>query len=152
MNCPRCSHLMTSGTEGTEPVWYCPFCEESYSAVNRQPKLPHLDRGRQAVTIERTEAQIVQGIRRLLLAKGYMVWRTGQLRADWAGNDKGLPDVLLRRPQWRCGEMLGIEVKTRTGRTHGLQAQMVETEQYAVARSEEEAWQIVQDYEEERRG
>jgi hypothetical protein len=57
------------------------------------------------------EKEIVETIREGLSLMGYIVLRAGQWRADRSGSDPGVPDLLVRHPDWERGRFLALEVK-----------------------------------------
>lgn len=90
-----------------------------------------------------TEAQLVQQIKEGLEWQGCTVLRVGQHRADKAGSDCGVPDLLVRRSEWPYGVWLGVEVKLPTGRLSAAQEALQQAGAIVVARSLEDAQRFV---------
>lgn len=95
------------------------------------------------------EADLVKGIVDGLRYKGRIVFRTGQWRADRAGNDAGLPDLFVWCPQ-RAG-WIALEVKTPTGRIRDAQKNLAEVGASIIVRSIQEAFEAVGEVLERRR-
>lgn len=83
-------------------------------------------------------ACIVQG----LTLMGYVVLRVGQWRSDRAGTTAGTPDILVTREGW--GYLIGLEVKTKTGRLSPEQKRLSEMGVTCVVRSWDEAKEVVE--------
>jgi hypothetical protein len=101
-------------------------------------------------------AVIVEGLHIL----GYLCQRVNQRRADLAGGDV-VGDLLVSHPRWPGGCWLMLECKRTRGRlstrrprrrdgSHGpSQQDLYDFRRLYVAHNWEEAWQAVQDFEQE---
>jgi hypothetical protein len=89
------------------------------------------------------EADIVATIYEGLTLLGYVVFRTGQWRADRAGNDVGCPDLFVTRPGWDTFKAL--EVKTQRGRLSPHQQWLHDLGVITVVRCWEDALRAVQE-------
>lgn len=73
-----------------------------------EAKLPGLDPGPQHRQVKQRESILVEQIRKALYLSGFLVLRIGQWRADYAGNDKACPDLLIGLPgvtEWETCEV-----------------------------------------------
>lgn len=96
------------------------------------------------------ESDLVIGIVDGLTLKGYTVLRVGQHRADKAGTDPGVVDLLVGHPRWgnrwvmiECKVPTLPGVKTRKGRTSPEQRALQEAGMSAVVNSIEAAFAVV---------
>lgn len=131
MNCPRCDAPMQQGTDGAKRVFACLPCGYVGSAEDAPPACD-------------TEADLVLAIREALIADGYLVERVGQWRADRAGTDPGVADLLVSHRSWPPWLWAQFEVKLPGGALSTAQAQKVATGRMTVVRSVAEARQCVQ--------
>jgi hypothetical protein len=66
---------------------------------------------------------------------------------QWAGNDLGLPDIILRHPEWGRYEMMGIEVKAKDTKISVEQSLFSSEGAYPICRSISEVAQVLLDRE-----
>jgi len=88
------------------------------------------------------ESDLIAGIVDGLRYRGRIVFRTGQWRADKAGNDVGLPDLAVYCPQLGVGCWKMLECKTPTGRVRPAQKDLADIGASVIVRSIEEAFKV----------
>jgi hypothetical protein len=93
-------------------------------------------------------ACIVQGLTLL----GYVCLRCGQWRADRAGTDAGVPDLLVSSARWPEGVWLGLEAKGARTPLNAAQRALVRAGRLFIVRSWEDAIAAVRAFEESRTG
>lgn len=91
------------------------------------------------------EAAIVQCIIEGFTWLGYTVLRVGQWRADKAGSDPGVPDLLVSQKGW--GFLVGLEVKCQNGHISKAQKDLADDGKTFIVKSWEEALEIVTELE-----
>lgn len=95
-----------------------------------------------------SEADLQALVRDWFACHGFLVMETGQYRQRQRPvNTNGCPDLLLRRPHWPQGVLLGLELKTAQGRLRAAQTQVHAAGGSIIVRSLEEAQTAVQDAE-----
>jgi hypothetical protein len=103
MICPKCGHDTYPRMSEGKAIWACYACgtvtprrttqEEEYFPAHGPAVTTPTKR-------DNPEARIVQEIRKALISAGYRVYRCQQRRADFAGSDAGIGDLLVTRRGW----------------------------------------------------
>ena len=58
----------------------------------------------------------------------------GKVLRTWSNNDAGLPDLLITHEAWPCGEWLGLEMKTPTGKVRPEQQRLADLGRVVIVR------------------
>ena len=130
-DCPHCNGPLLKGLNGRIPVLYCHPCQRSFEAHTLEEAYDE-------------EAQLVQAIRTALQADGYIVERVGQHRADKAGTDPGVADLLVSRHDWlpyTCAQM-EVKLPSQQQKQSAEQRQKAEDGRLAIVTSVREAKEI----------
>jgi len=132
---------MSTGVVSGQHAHVCLTCFNSYplAAPETELKLPGLDPGPQHRKSDESESMLVTRIVRALNACGYLAQRVGQYRADRAGNDKGVADLLVRHPYWGRGLCMQMEVKLPGAPVPSHQQALCDAGVTIIIRSPEEA-------------
>jgi hypothetical protein len=85
------------------------------------------------------ERAVVAVIAEGLTLLGFTVRRVGQHRADLAGQDGGIPDLIVTHPTWPEGVWLGLECKGTHTRLSPAQRDLHAAGRIVIVRSWEEA-------------
>lgn len=87
------------------------------------------------------QGQIVQALRLM----GYVVLvttvkiRSKNPRHHQTGQTKGIPDLIISKPQWVVGSWLGLEIKNEKGRVRPEQQALADLGRIVIVRSLDEA-------------
>jgi hypothetical protein len=95
------------------------------------------------------ECDLVALIEYAAQARGYLVAKVGQHRADGSGTTVGYPDLSVRRSGWPCGMACLIEVKTKGGRLSTEQEKLFDAGWSYVVWSVEGAMEALDAFEEQ---
>lgn len=87
MKCSLCGGACVNSDRG----WFCYPCQRLSKGFSITSIKPATD------SPFRNEAELVQAIRKALIGRGWLVYRIGQHRADRAGTDAGVPDLMCIR-------------------------------------------------------
>lgn len=110
----------------------CPKCEEK----SRFRKEQHY-----VISEAELQGQIVQALRLM----GYVVLvttvkiRSKNPRHHQTGQTKGIPDLIISKPQWVVGSWLGLEIKNEKGRVRPEQQALADLGRIVIVRSLDEA-------------
>lgn len=153
--CEKCrGDLKTITDTPVGPVLRCVDCGRAVPAGGAKTlKLPGLDPGRQAVATREAEEPIMQRVKTVLERCGYVVLCTvhrhtrhtcsqcshNEWHSGGYGADPGVPDLLVRHPDWPEALWLGIETKGTHTRLNDAQKALHAAGAIVVARSEQDA-------------